>query len=290
MTSLEILQQPNTVAKMTAAILPVLRDRALAPIHVAAEAQEFARTLSLIKPEDLAQIAPEEIERVAISSVATGLSWAADEGNFYLQPRNAKVIIPASEGKAAREVTEKRLELSITHRGETSLRQKQGIIKMIDGPHVIYDGDTYGKINFSKHTIEHEKLVPAKPNAKVVAVYEFIIMPDGSRLLRYFDQNDFDRWAGFSAKQNGQYGANKLYTSGPGGGVDPGFISAKCTKHGFRGLPKCKTFGIGMEKDPDEIPHQTVWADARETEEQPTSQTPEPTIIQPEKDKPAFNF
>ncbi len=286
MTSLEILQQPNTVAKMTAAILPVLRDRALAPIHVAAEAQEFARVLGLIKQEDLAQITPEEIERVAISSVATGLSWAADEGNFYLQPRNAKVIIP---GNPPREVTEKRLELSITHRGETSLRQKQGIIKMLDGPHVIYDGDTYGKINFSKHTIEHEKLVPAKPNAKVVAVYEFIIMPDGSRLLRYFDQNDFDRWAGFSAKQNGQFGANKLYTSGPGGGVDPGFIGAKCIKHGFKGLPKCKTFGIGMEKDPDEIPHQTVWEDARETEQEATGPTQTAEVIQETKPT-TFNF
>jgi len=285
MTSLEILQRPDTVAKMTAAILPVLRDREMAPVHVAAEAQEFARTLSLIKPEDLALVAESEIQRIAVSSVATGLSWANEEKNFYLTVRNHKVI---QQGPPPKEVWEKRLELAISHYGETSLRQKQGIIRMLDGPHCIYEGDTIANLNPAKNTLDHTKQFPAQPNSKVLAVYEFIVMPDGSKLLRFYDQNDFNRWAGYSAKQNTTTGANKLYTSGPGGGIDPGFAMAKCIKHGYKGLPKCKTFGIQVERDEDEIPHQTVWEEARETTEEATH-TQEATPIQTE--KPAtFNF
>jgi len=285
MTSLEILQRPETVAKMTAAILPVLRDREMAPVHVAAEAQEFARTLGLIKPEDLAQVSESEVQRVAISSVATGLSWAQEEKNFYLTVRNHKVIHP---GPPPKEVWEKRLELAISHYGETSLRQKQGIIRMLDGPHCIYEGDTIDNLNPAKNTLDHTKQFPAQPGAKVLAVYEFIVMPDGSKLLRFYDQNDFNRWAGYSAKQNGQNGANKLYTSGPGGGIDPGFAMAKCIKHGFKGLPKCKTFGIQMERDEDEPVHSHVWVDGEEVgADTPATETQDAQVVPTQ---PTFNF
>lgn len=285
---ISVLSTPEVVSKLTAAILPVLRNKDMAPIHVAAESQEFARTLGLINASDLAQISEEEIVRVAISSVATGLSWANEEGNFYLTTRNQKSVIP---GNPPREVSEKRLELEITHRGETSLRQKQGIIRMIDGPHCVYAGDVITNLNPAKNTLDHQKTFPAIPNAKVVAVYEFIVMPDGSRLLRFYDQNDFDRLAGYSLKQNGAgYGANKLYTSGPGGGIDPGFAMAKCVKHGFKGLAKCKTFGIPMEKDMDEPVHQTVYDVESHVVPSDTvaDHVGEATIVEPEKEEAVF--
>lgn len=271
MNALEILQQPEINSKLTAAILPVLRDRNLAPIHIASESQEFARVIGLIKPTDLAQISKDEIVRVAISSVSTGLSWSEQEGNFYLTTRNHKIIIP---GNPPKEVTEKRLELSITHRGEITLRQRQGIIKMIDGPHCVYDGDTITSLNPAKNMLEHQKAFPPKQNARVMAVYCFVVMPDDTRLLRFYDQNDFDRWSGYSAKQNGSAGANKLYTSGPGGGIDPGFAMAKCIKHGLKSLPKCKTFGIPIkQEEDDELPYQRVF-DA-DHEVMPSDTTPD---------------
>lgn len=279
--ALEILQQPAVVARMTAAILPIVRDKDRADIQVAAERQGFYRALQLIKPEDLALVPTSEIERVAISSVATGLSWAEEEGNFYLQPRNQKVIKTDSEGNR-REVTEKRLELSLTHRGETSLRRMQGMLKFIDGPHVIREGDVVKNLNKAKNTLDHESKFPVDVNAKVIGVYEFIVLPDGQRLLRLFDESDFASWASYSAKQNGNYGANKLYTSGPSGGIDIGFAKGKCIKHGFKGLPKCKTFGLQIEPDEerDEPLPQTVWTEHEEVhQDTPATESIEPTIL-----------
>jgi len=147
-------------------------------------------------------------------------------------------------------VSVKNLELAISHRGETSLRIAQKKIKMLDGPHLIYSGDKVENFNRAKNTIDHYPQFPPDPKAKIIGVYEFIIMPDGTKLLRFFDQVYFDRLAAASAKQN-KGPANALYTS-HNGGIDPGFAVAKCIKHGFKGIPKCKTFGIPVQMDEED--------------------------------------
>lgn len=256
---LPVLRRPDAITKITLAVAPLYKDKAVAEARVQAEVMEFNRTLNQIKPEDLAVISQEEIFRVAVSSMATGLSWAAEEKNFYLTTRSVKT--PTGWGKG--------LELAISPNGETSLRRSQGIIKMLDGPHCVYEGDTISNFNQAKNTLDHNKQFPPTKDAKVIAVYEFVLMPDGRQLLRFFDQNDFDRWAFYSRKQNtpkdsskieaGREYANALYFSGPGKGIDPGFAQAKCQKHGFKGIPKCKTFGIPIQPDPDEPITPTVY-------------------------------
>ena len=283
-TPIAILEKPVIADKMMAAVLPLYRgDVEMAKVLVASERSEFARTLNLIKPEDLAQIPEMEIARVAISSVATGLSWAQEERNFYLTTRNQKV----GNGWV------KTLELAISHYGETSLRIKQGIIKYLNGPYCVYEGDRVENLNPAKGTLDHVKAQPANPKAKVIAVYVMVVMPDGRQLLKYFDQSDFERWAGYSRKQNtpndstkvvvGKEYANTLYFS-YNGGIDPGFAMAKCIKHAYKGLPKCKTFGLGLQQDPDDAPHTPVYDAESEVvpDDTPSTPTQEAKVVQPE--------
>lgn len=285
-TPITILEKPAIADKMMAAVLPLYRgDVEMAKVLVASERSEFARTLSLIKPEDLAQVPQMEIARVAISSVATGLSWAAEERNYYLTTRNQKV------GNS----WVKNLELAISHYGETSLRIKQGIIKYLNGPYCVFEGDKIENLNPAKGTLDHIKAQPADTKAKVIGVYVLVVMPDGRQLLKYFDQSDFERWAGFSRKQNtpsdstkvvtGKEYANSLYFS-YNGGIDPGFAMAKCIKHAYKGLPKCKTFGLGLQQDPDETPHQMVFDADSEVmpDTTPATATQEAQIVKPEND------
>lgn len=283
-----ILERAGVVEKMMTAVMPLFKgDATLAKALVESEKSEFARTLNLIKPEDLAKIPEAEIYRVAISSVATGLSWAAEEKNFYLTTRNA-VVGKDGNGK---DIWGKNLELAISHYGETSLRIKQGIIRYLNGPYCVYEGDRVENLNLAKGTLDHIKQSPSNPKSKVVAVYIMIVMPDGRQILKYFDQSDFDRWAGFSRKQNtpktnaeqGKDYANALYFS-YNGGIDPGFAMGKCIKHAYKGLPKCKTLGIALQQDPDEAPHQAVYDVDSEVVPDNTPSTPmqEATIVQPE--------
>jgi hypothetical protein len=285
-----ILERAGVAEKMMTAVLPLFRgDATLAKALVESEKSEFARTLNLIKPEDLAKVPESEIYRVAISSVATGLSWAAEEKNFYLTTRNA-VIGKDQNGK---DVWGKNLELAISHYGETSLRIKQGIIKYLNGPYVVFDGDKVENLNLSKGTLDHIKQSPTNPKAKVIAVYIMVVMPDGRQILKYFDQSDFDRWAGFSRKQNtpknnpeqGKDYANSLYTS-YNGGIDPGFASGKCIKHAYKGLPKCKTLGVAIQQDPDEIQHQTIYDADSEVmpDDTPATPTQEAKVIPTEEE------
>lgn len=285
-----ILEKAGVAEKMMTAVLPLFRgDATLAKALVESEKSEFARTLNLIKPEDLAKVPEGEIYRVAISSVATGLSWAAEEKNFYLTTRNAVV------GKDAngRDVWGKNLELAISHYGETSLRIKQGIIRYLNGPYCVFQGDKVENLNLAKGTLDHIKQNPSNPKAKVEAVYILLVMPDGRQILKYFDQSDFDRWAVFSRKQNtpktgaeqGKEYANALYFS-HNGGIDPGFAMGKCIKHAYKGLPKCKTLGVAIQQDPDEIQHQVVYdADSQVMpDDTPATETQEAKVIQAEQE------
>lgn len=289
---LPVLQRPEAIAKLTMAIMPLYKDEKVASTRVMSEIMEFNRTLQQIKPEDLAQVPQQEVFRVGVSSFATGLSWAAEERNFYLTTRNVKVG----------QNWEKRLELTISHNGELSLRRSQGIIKMVDGPHCVYEGDRITGLNPAKNTLDHEKAFPSNPKSKVIAVYCFVVLPSGEKLLRFFDQSNFDRWAGFSRKQNtpkdtsriesNRDYANELYRS-YNGGIDPGFASAKCVKHAWAGLPKCKTFGLPIQPDPDEPIEQVVYdqednggyAQEVDANTPVTENSPEAKVLRPDNDE-----
>jgi len=260
-----VLQRPEAIIKFTQAILPIYKDSDLAQARIMAEIMEFNRTLNMIKAEDLAQIPQSEIYRVALSSFASGLSWAAEEGNFYLKTRNVNI---APKGQTPKYV--KGLEHSLSTNGETSLRQMQKIIKGVSGPFVVYEGDEVKDIDFANKSLVHKPAFPRSAGAKVIAVYGWADLPDGRREFAFLQQADFDRLANYSRKEKmpkdaryreeGKEYANELYFS-YNGGIDPEFACRKCIRKLFKPLPKCKTFGMPIQSELEDPIHPTTVID-----------------------------
>jgi hypothetical protein len=224
-SNLAVLENPQTALKFASATLPVYRTTEMATVMFESQKLEFSRSVMAIN--NWQNISTNEIYRVFMASCASGLSWALEEKNFYMIPRGGGI------------------DLQITYRGETSLRIAQGQFERLDGPYCIYEGDEIIDLDRANAHIKVKEANPRQPKAKVIGVYLFIVFKNGSRSLRYFQQQDFDRWMAASARQNGGRGANALYSS-YNGGIDPGFAEGKCIKHSYRGLPKCKTLA-GMK-------------------------------------------
>ena len=263
-----VLNTPEFVSDLTTAILPMFRgDVAAAKLQVEAEKQGFIQALEKIKPEELAKVAPSEIRRAAISSVATGLSWAQEEGNFYLQTRNV------NRGTKEAPNWGKSLELSISHRGETSLRVKQRIISYIKTAQVVFESDKIENLNIAKGTLDHIAAFPENPKDRVIAAYVVLVMPDGKEILRWFGSGFFEKLRKYSERQN-KGTANELY-SNYNGWIEPGFAIAKSIKHSFKGLPKCKTNGLTLHEDPeDTLQEPTVYDVAAEVVHSDTPSAP----------------
>jgi hypothetical protein len=278
--SIAVLNTPEFVSDLTTAILPLFRgDLALAKLQVEAEKQGFIQALEKIKPEDLAKVSQDEIRRVAISSVATGLSWAQEEGNFYLQTRNV------NRGTKEAPNWGKSLELSISHRGETSLRVKQRIISYIKTAQIVFESDKVENLNIAKGTLDHISAFPENPKDRVIAAYVIIVMPDGKELLRCFGTGFFEKVRKYSEKQN-KGTANELY-SNYNGWIEPGFAIAKAIKHSFKGLPKCKTNGLTLHEDPEDMIQEPTVYDAESTimpDDTPATETQEAKVIPTEEE------
>lgn len=159
----------------------------------------------------------------------------------YLLPRSFKVTTP--EG---RETYEKRCNLTISGFGELYLRQRAGQIRYADNPVIVYEGDEFefGEKDGRKF-VNYAVKSSHNPN-KIVACFMKITRTDGSYDYAVMLESDWLRLAQYSGKNNAYYDKNtrqriekpnELYTSA-NGGIDPGFLAAKCIKHAFRSYPK----------------------------------------------------
>lgn len=162
----------------------------------------------------------------------------------YLLNRNTKL-----KDVNGKDVWENRAYIAITGYGEILMRQRAGQIRHCDSPTVVYEGDkfSYEETNGRKSVnyglnLNHN---PGKPIACFMKITRIdgsvdygIILPEGWRRLQ-----------AYSDKQNKDY-KNKLYTSGEGGSIDPGFLIAKCVKHAFKSYPKLP-IGKGMVMEAD---------------------------------------
>lgn len=162
----------------------------------------------------------------------------------YLLTRNTQ--LKDANGK---DYWENRAYISITGYGEILLRQRAGQIRHCDSPTVVYQGDefTYRETDGRKQVsyvlnLSHDPAAPIACFMKMTridgTVDYAIILPEGWRRLQIY-----------SDRQNGNY-RNKLYTSGEGGTIDPGFLIAKCVKHAFKSYPKLP-IGKGMVMEAD---------------------------------------
>ena len=171
----------------------------------------------------------------------------------YLLPRNCKVSGP--NGSTA---WEKRCYLTLSGYAEIALRQRAGQILYADNPVVVYEGDSfeYGERDGRKYVNFGAKM--PRNSTQIVACFMKITRTDGSIDYAVMLPNDWQRLADYSAENNKRIDratgeehkqANSLYHS-YNGGIDPGFLIAKCIKHAFKSYPKLQIGkGTALESD-----------------------------------------
>lgn len=204
----------------------------------------------------------------------------------YLLPRNCKV-----SGPNGSIVWEKRCYLTLSGYAEIALRQRAGQILYADNPVVVYEGDTfeYGERDGRKYVNFGAKM--PRSSSVIVACFIKITRVDGSIDYAVMLPNDWQRLEHYSQENNKKIDrttgevvkkANALYSS-CNGGIDPGFLIAKCIKHAFKSYPKLNIGkGTALESDindeqqPDVEPYGGV-ADQQE-DVQPGTFQPKPDI------------
>lgn len=162
----------------------------------------------------------------------------------YLMGRNF-CVGQSSDGK---KVYEGRLVLTVSGYGELVLRARSGQIRHADNPVLVYEEDNF---SFSdqdgRKQVSYTCNLPHKSN-HIVAAYLRITRADGSTDYAVMLEEDWNRLKGYSAKNNRRWDSatrqyvetpNELYTANEGG-IDTGFLIAKCIKHAFKTYPKVR--------------------------------------------------
>lgn len=169
----------------------------------------------------------------------------------YLQGRNTKV----GKDAGGKDIYEGRLTLTISGYGELVLRARCGQIKYADNPVLVYEEDSF---SFSdkdgRKSISYTCNLPHK-SGNIIACFLRITRTDGSIDYSVMFEEDWNRLAEYSAKQNRKWDNNsRQYVKGDpnelyganGDGIDTGFLMAKCIKHAFKTYPKVR-IGKGTE-------------------------------------------
>lgn len=168
----------------------------------------------------------------------------------YLQGRNTKT----GKDNNGKDIYEGRLVLTISGYGELVLRSRCGQIKYADNPVLVYEEDSFSFSDTDGHkSVRYTCNLPHKSN-HIIACFIRITRTDGSIDYSVMYEEDWNRLAGYSAKQNKKWDSNRreyvmspneLYSSN-NGAIDPGFLMAKCIKHAFKTYPKVR-IGKGTE-------------------------------------------
>lgn len=169
----------------------------------------------------------------------------------YLQGRNTCI----GKNEKGQKIYEGRLVLTVSGYGELVLRARCGQIKYADNPVLVYQEDEFSfSDNNGQKSVNYTCHLP-HASGNIVACFLRITRADGSVDYSVMFEEDWNRLAEFSAKQNKKYdeasrryvkgNPNELYTSNKGG-IDTGFLIAKCIKHAFKTYPKVR-IGKGTE-------------------------------------------
>lgn len=151
--------------------------------------------------------------------------------------------------------------LTISGYGELLLRARCGQIRHADNPVIVYAEDEfeYGERNGQKF-VNYTCRLPHASN-QITACFMKITRADGSIDYAVMLPEDWSRLSNYSSKQNAKWNpqtrqreagaANELYTAN-GGQIDPGFLIAKCIKHGFKTYPKARV-GRGTQLESQQV-------------------------------------
>lgn len=200
-----------------------------------------------------------------IELAVCGLSLAPGSQSLcYIESRGYKTGAKDANG---RDIYSQRAALIVSGYGELVLRQKAGQILHADNPVLVYEEDQFSFSDKNgRKTVDYTCRIPHM-SGHIIACYMHITRTDGTddyavmleedwlRLKEYSERNGTRKvWNAELRRYDEVKNANELYTSA-NGGIDPGFLKAKCIKHAFKTYPKVK-LGIGkntiMETDIEE--------------------------------------
>ena len=204
----------------------------------------------------------------------------------YLMGRNYCI----GQDDKGKKIYEGRLTLTVSGYGELLMRVRSGQIRYADNPVLVYEEDefSYGDRDGRK-TVNYTCHFPHK-SGHIVACYLRITRADGSVDYSVMLEEDWKRLEEFSARNNRKWNsttrqwdekANELYGA-DGGGIDSGFLMAKCIKHAFRTYPKVRVGRYtSMESEQTEDTMKQVddfygVGDVTEVEPEDVSYGPEP--------------
>jgi len=172
------------------------------------------------------------------------------QGDVYLIPGNRKVGT----------TWVKELTATPSPYGEKKIRINNGQLKEVDEVQIVREGDFYEEsLGINGKEVKWAK--KHKEGAKIIG--SFIRMVEASGRVKFvtFDLSDIAVWEAASLKKNtkydeqgrikGQPKANALYTSGPDGGINKGFLRGKSIKHAFIMYPRIE---LGAVKPDGFIP------------------------------------
>ena len=154
--------------------------------------------------------------------------------------------------------------LTVSGYGELILRARCGQIRHADNPVIVYAEDEfeYGERNGNKFVNYTCRLPHTSGN--IVACFMKITRADGSIDYAVMLPEDWNRLAGFSARQNRQWDNQRrqwvlchptaLYGQKQDASlkIDTGFLIAKCIKHAFKTYPKARV-GRGTQLESQQV-------------------------------------
>lgn len=184
-----------------------------------------------LQEKGIADVTPVSALGCFLDVVSNGLSFASGAKHVYLMTRSVKVK------NGNQDTWEKRLQYSTSPDGKIFQAQRAGSIEYVTKPVIVYEGDDFAvSTNESGEQIIRHNVKFPRTSQKIIAGYVYTVFKGGKREPFWMDQNDIQRLAGYSAKQN-KGNANALYTAN-GGQIDPGFFGAKLINFALKNVRK----------------------------------------------------
>jgi recombinational DNA repair protein RecT len=212
------------------------------------------------------------------------LTLQPDSKMAYIEQRGYK----AGRDDNGKDIWEARASLKITPMGELAIRMEAGQIAHADLPVVVYEGDLFelGTDERGNTRAIWKSKIP-RQSKRIIGSFVKISRPDGSYVTGYLLQEDIDRLAAYSKRNNRGKFANALYGQGsaeePGAGIDSGFLKAKTIKHSFGTFPRVRLKGNNSSTDDmsmeEDIPQETNPFEASSQAEPRGDRKPTPVEI-----------
>lgn len=163
----------------------------------------------------------------------------------YLMSRSVNV----GRDEKGQNIYQTQCVLTISGYGELVLRTRCGQIRHADNPVIVYAEDSfeYGERNNQKF-VNYVCHLP-HTSGQIVAAFMKITRNDGTYDYAVLLPEDWNRLAGYSARQNRHWdratsqwvnGAPNALYGGRDGQIDTGFLTAKLIKHAFKTYPKAR--------------------------------------------------